>query len=93
MSFIKVLKLGSPNEVLGNSFVFYLNILSIKVCIAARGVNKLEELKKEIEEEGATCALVKCDVVNREDVHKMVQCCENQLGSCDILVNNAGKTF
>ena len=60
------------------------------MCVAARSVDKLEELKKEIEEEGATCAVVKCDVVSGEDVKKMVQECEKQLGTCDILVNNAG---
>ena len=66
-------------------------IFFVKVCIAARSVGKLEELKKEMEEEGASCAVVKCDVVSGEDVKKMVHECEKQLGTCDILVNNAGK--
>jgi len=75
---------------IGREISLHLARAGVKVCVAARSVGKLEELKKEIEEEGATCAAVKCDVVNGEDVKKMVNECEKQLGSCDILVNNAG---
>jgi len=76
---------------IGRSIAIHLARAGVKVCLAARSVDKLVELKKEISEEGSNCTYYKCDVVNHTEVKEMVSHCEKEFGQpIDILVNNAG---
>ncbi|WP_099188098.1 3-oxoacyl-[acyl-carrier-protein] reductase [Tepidibacter mesophilus] len=50
------------------------------------------EVKKEIEDMGVRCFIVKCDVSNFEDSQNMVNEVINEYSKIDILVNNAGIT-
>lgn len=52
----------------------------------------MEELKKQIEENGVKCVFAKGDVSNYEDCLNMVEWVMFQLGRIDVLVNNAGIT-
>lgn len=60
---------------------------SIVVC--ARRLEKLEELKAEIEAKGGKVIAVKCDVSKEEDISAVVDSCINEFGKVDILLNNA----
>lgn len=50
------------------------------------------ETKKEIEDFGVKCMVVKCDVSKSEEVNLMVDDVIKEFGQIDILVNNAGIT-
>ncbi len=61
-----------------------------KVAAFARRLDKLEQLKAEIEAAGGVCLPVRCDVTKEEDVVNGVQTVVDAFGTVDILVNNAG---
>lgn len=50
------------------------------------------EAKKEIEDMGVKCFIIKCDISNFEDSQNMVNEVINEYSKIDILVNNAGIT-
>lgn len=52
----------------------------------------VEGIRKEFEEKGVRCLLVKCDVSKAEDVQSMVEEVIEKFGKIDVLVNNAGIT-
>ena len=60
------------------------------VVVMARRVQKLEEVRKQIEEMGRKCLAIECDVTNVEDIEHAVRQVEDVFGKCDILVNCAG---
>jgi NADP-dependent 3-hydroxy acid dehydrogenase YdfG len=61
-----------------------------KVAIGARRVDKLEQLKKDIEKIGGECIMVSCDVTKRNDCENLVNAAIKKWNRVDILVNNAG---
>ncbi len=61
-----------------------------KVAAGARRVERLEQLKKEIEKLGGECITVSCDVTKRSDCEKLINSAVNKWNRLDILINNAG---
>jgi NAD(P)-dependent dehydrogenase (short-subunit alcohol dehydrogenase family) len=61
-----------------------------KVVMAARNEAMGNQLGREIADAGGTSMFVKTDVVNPEDIRRMVQAGVERFGRLDILVNNAG---
>lgn len=61
-----------------------------KVAVMARRLEKLEEVKKEIEAIGGKCIAIECDVTDEEDVKNAVSKILEAYGHIDILLNNAG---
>ncbi len=49
-----------------------------------------EDILQQIEEEGGTASLMKCDVSNSNDVHKLIAHTIKSYGRLDYAVNNAG---
>lgn len=47
-------------------------------------------LRNELKETGIDIDIFKCDVSNREEVHKMIDFTIKQYGKIDVLINNAG---
>lgn len=60
------------------------------LAILARRVEKLEAVKKEIEELGVKCLAVPCDVTKEQTVIDAAKAVKDEFGKVDILVNNAG---
>jgi len=60
------------------------------VAILARRVEKLEQVKAEIEKTGQKVISVACDVTSEESVKKAMQAVLDTFGHIDILLNNAG---
>ena len=60
------------------------------VVVMARRVQKLEEVKKQIEEMGRKCLAIECDVTDVASIEKAASLVEDIFGKCDILVNCAG---
>ena len=61
-----------------------------KVAVGARRVDKLEQLKKDIEKIGGECITVQCDVTKRSDCENLINAAIKKWNKIDILVNNAG---
>ena len=52
----------------------------------------VEGIKKEFQDMGVKCLMIKADVSNEEDVNNMVESVISEFGKIDVLVNNAGIT-
>ncbi len=62
------------------------------LVILARRIEKLEELKSELESKGTKVLALKCDVTSTEDINNAAQMAEKEFGKVDILVNCAGSS-
>lgn len=61
-----------------------------KVAVLGRTLSKLDEVVKEIEENGGTAISVVCDVVSEESVDAAKKIINEKFGKTDILINGAG---
>ncbi len=61
-----------------------------KVAVLGRTLSKLDEVVKEIEENGGTTMSVVCDVVSEESVDAAKKIINEKFGKTDILINGAG---
>lgn len=75
---------------LGKQFAKALARFGANVAISARRIEKLEELKKEVEEIGVECIAVPCDVSDEESILNCVETVKKEFKRVDILCNNAG---
>lgn len=75
---------------LGRQFALALAREGADVAIVARRLDRLESVKKEIEELGVRCYTHICDVTKTEDITQTVADIKEHFGRIDILVNNAG---
>ncbi len=60
------------------------------LVILARRLEKLMELKEELEAKGVKVLPLKCDVTNTEEINTCAELAEKEFGKVDILVNCAG---
>lgn len=60
------------------------------LVLLARRIERLEELKKELEEYDIKVLPIKCDVTNTEEINSATKITEDTFGKVDILVNCAG---
>jgi short-subunit dehydrogenase len=63
---------------------------AVKVLAAARSVDLLEELSRDVRARGGMLETVQADVTSPDDRRKMVDAAMERFGGLDILVNNAG---
>lgn len=77
---------------LGAHFACLLAAQGAKVALAARRLDRLQDLAQEIETAGGTALAVACDVTNEASVVDAVARASAALGTLDILVNNSGVT-
>jgi NADP-dependent 3-hydroxy acid dehydrogenase YdfG len=61
-----------------------------KIVLAARSIDKLNEIIRELDPEGERCMAVKTDVTKENECKNMVDQAVEKFGRIDILVNNAG---
>lgn len=63
------------------------------LVVLARRVERLEELKKDLEDKYKVKVLpIKCDVSSSEDIDNAAKCAEEEFGKVDILINCAGSS-
>ena len=60
------------------------------VLLAARTMDEIEAVAREIRQQGGQAGTVRCDVSQWPDVERAVATCRERFGRVDILVNNAG---
>ncbi|QIE58202.1 SDR family oxidoreductase [Rasiella rasia] len=79
---------------LGKSMTTYFLELGANVVITSRNIDKLQTVKKELEEQtGGTVLPVQCDVRHYEEVEAMIKAAHDAFGSVDVLLNNAAGNF
>ena len=78
---------------IGRAIVLDLAKAGAKIFLTYRGSSDLAiELQNELVERGSECQILKVDVLNPDDIEKMIKTSLENLGGFDILVNNAGMT-
>jgi NAD(P)-dependent dehydrogenase (short-subunit alcohol dehydrogenase family) len=77
---------------LGAHFARLLAGEGAAVALAARRVDRIDALARELRGSGATAIAVEMDVTDPASVRRAVEQAERELGRLDILVNNAGIT-
>jgi 3-oxoacyl-[acyl-carrier protein] reductase len=60
------------------------------VVLAARAMDQIEAVAREIRHAGGKTETVRCDVSRWPDVERAVHTCRDRFGRVDIMVNNAG---
>jgi NAD(P)-dependent dehydrogenase (short-subunit alcohol dehydrogenase family) len=75
---------------LGAQFARTLARAGAAVVLASRRVEKLKELRAQIEGEGGDAHVVELDVTDIDSIKSAVAHAETEVGSIDILVNNSG---
>lgn len=75
---------------LGVQFATALARQGADLAIVARRVEKLNDVKKELEKFGGKVLTVQCDVSDVEQIKSTVKEVKDHFGRIDILVNNAG---
>ena len=60
------------------------------LVVLARRLDRLEELKKELDNTNVRILPIKCDVTSTEEINKAAQITEEEFGHVDILINCAG---
>jgi short-subunit dehydrogenase len=61
--------------------------------LVARGVDKLDETRREIEEGGGTAFVYPCDLADLADIERMAKDVLGEHECVDVLVNNAGRSI
>ncbi len=61
-----------------------------RVAMAARNLEKMQEIEKDIKNSGCKAIAVKTDVTIEEDCKNLIETVVKQFGTIDILINNAG---
>jgi NAD(P)-dependent dehydrogenase (short-subunit alcohol dehydrogenase family) len=75
---------------LGAQFARTLSSAGAAVVLASRRVEKLKELRAQIDGEGGDAHVLELDVTDQASIKAAVAHAETEVGSIDILVNNSG---
>jgi hypothetical protein len=75
---------------LGAQFARTLSAAGAAVILASRRVEKLKELRAQIDGEGGDAHVIELDVTDHASIKSAVAHAETEVGSIDILVNNSG---
>lgn len=75
---------------LGAQFARTLAHAGAGVVLASRRMERLKELRAQIEGEGGDAHVVELDVTDADSIRSAVAHAETEMGSIDILVNNSG---
>ena len=75
---------------LGAQFARTLSSAGAAVVLASRRVEKLKELRAQIDGEGGDAHVIELDVMDQASIRSAVAHAETEVGSIDILVNNSG---
>lgn len=86
----KVVIITGASSSIGEAAAKKLGNLGAKIVLAARRKERLEVLKKQIEQNGGTAACKVTDVADKKQVEELVEYAISKFGRIDVLVNNAG---
>lgn len=85
----KVAIITGASSGIGEATAFRLAEEGVGVVLAARGLDRLEKIAREIDRRGGRAIAVKTDVTQRAEVNALIQCALDRFSRVDIMVNNA----
>ena len=88
----KVAVISGASSGLGKQMAKAFAKQGANLVVLARRLERLEELKTELEKEGVKVLPIKCDVTSTEDIENAAEKAEEEFGKVDILVNCAGSS-
>lgn len=86
----KIAMVTGASSGLGTRFAKVLAANGAQVVLASRRIERLKELRAEIEAEGGAAHVVALDVTDHDSIKAAVAHAETEAGPIDILVNNSG---
>ena len=86
----KVAVVTGASSGLGRSAALAYAEYGADVAVLGIDINKLDDVKEEIEKKGSKAIAIKCDVTNEEEVKSAVNQIIKEFSHIDILLNNAG---
>lgn len=86
----KIALVTGASSGIGEATALALAAEGARVAIAARRVDRLEEVAKRIQQQGGEALVMEIDVTDESKARDMVARTQKQWGRLDILVNNAG---
>jgi NAD(P)-dependent dehydrogenase (short-subunit alcohol dehydrogenase family) len=86
----KIALVTGASSGLGARFAKVLAQAGAQVVLAARRIDRLKELRAEIEAEGGAAHVVSLDVTDYASIKSAIAHAETETGAIDILVNNSG---
>lgn len=86
----KVALVTGASSGIGEATALALAEEGASVAIAARRLDRLEDLARRIQDNGGKVLAIALDVAEEEQVKKAIETIQSELGRIDILVNNAG---
>ena len=89
----KVIVVTGASEGIGRALCLALAPQKPKLVLAARNKNRLEQLKEEVESEGAKSIVVPTDVGEEKACKNLIERTISEFDRLDVLVNNAGRTM
>src|SRR5829696_281640 len=89
----KIVLITGASSGIGKATAIKCGAAGAEVLLVARTPEKLEETKREIEEDGGTAHIHQCDLSDIRDVERMAKEVLDQHERVDILVNNAGRSI
>lgn len=89
----KVIIVTGASEGIGRALCVALAPQKPKLVLAARNVERLEELEREVEGMGAEAIVVPTDVTDENACKALIERTVQAYGGIDVLVNNAGGTM
>ena len=89
----KVIIVTGASEGIGRALCLALAPQKPKLVLAARNINRLEQLKEEVDSKGAKSIVVPTDVSEEKACKNLIGTTISELGRLDVLVNNAGRTM
>ncbi|MBA4538682.1 SDR family oxidoreductase [Bacillus aquiflavi] len=85
----KVVMITGASRGLGKELAFSFAKKGARLALCARNKERLEKVKKELENNGAEVIAVVADTSNANDVDRFVSLTESSFGKVDVLINNA----
>ncbi len=86
----KVIVITGASSGLGEAAAKHLANLGAAVVLGARRADRIENLAKEINNNGGKALAIATDVTQRDQVKKLVDSVVEKFGHVDVLLNNAG---
>jgi thioester reductase-like protein len=89
----KTVMITGASSGIGRATALRVGAAGGKVVLVARGVEALEQTKREIEDLGGVAFVHRCDLADMSDIERMAKEVLDEHGRVDVLVNNAGRSI
>src|SRR6478672_4085160 len=89
----KTVMITGASSGIGRATALRVGAAGGKVILVARGMEKLEQTKLEIEDVGGVAFVHRCDLSDMHDIERMAKEVLQEHGRVDVLVNNAGRSI